>query len=139
MLQKTIHDVKNGIKSDGNRYRIYVISTDGIFLYVGKSKEALTRMESHVCKGEWIGFFGSDLDYLLIKTEADSFIVDFYDEHDISQIITTNWDIDDKVSFLEEHLIYELSPVYNAIGNNKSHENSDKWFSLHPSPVIYHK
>lgn len=136
MLQKTIRDVKNGIEYDGNRYRIYVIGVDGIILYVGKSSEALSRMESHVGTGEWLGFFGSTLDHLLIKTEADNFVVEFYSEDDISQAIKTNWNIDDKVSFLEEHLIYELSPVYNAKGKKKSRDNSIKWYSLHPEPVI---
>src|SRR5262245_34468861 len=86
MLAK-ISDVKSGIVWDGHRYRIYIIEADGICLYVGKSKEALTRMESHVGKGEWSGFFGSSIDLVLCQSGADNYAVLFMSEADIDEYI----------------------------------------------------
>ena len=136
MIKKTIREIKKGVDYDDDRYRIYIIESEGIILYVGKSSEAISRMESHIGKGDWVGFFGSVLDRLLITSAADNFNVELYSEFDISQVIKTDWDIDTKVSWFEEYLIYELSPVYNAKGKKKSRDNSIKWYSLHPEPVI---
>lgn len=130
METTTIRNIKTGYTSN-SRLRIYIIEGEGCILYVGKSKCAITRMESHLGIGEWAAFFGSSLDQMLISNpKADDYVVTFLNEDDI---LNTNLDL--AIDDLEERLIYEFSPVFNSQGRQKHRENSDKWYSMHPPPV----
>ena len=129
-------------------FRIYVIKGDDCVLYIGKSQDAITRMESHIGKGVWASFFGSTVDYLLITPQANEYSVELYDENEIAQLHKTiypnsmyhqsnaigNAIVSDAiVSDIEEIMIYELAPVFNTIHNRSGkRHNRDRWYALHP-------
>lgn len=154
MKQLTIKEIKDGYEDerysglslketlDGRipPYRIYVIKGDGCILYVGKSQDAIVRMESHVGKGMWVGFFGSHLDYLLITKQANDYTVDFYDEDEVRVLYRYNplfTSMDRMVGSVEEQMIFDLAPVFNIINNNSGkRENKDRWYEMHPDPDI---
>lgn len=150
METTTIKQIKDGYISD-NSLRLYVIEGEGCILYVGRSKCAITRMESHLGL-EWIGFFGSDLDLMLTSNpKADEYTVTFYSEVDIVESnphrdfrLAVRDDLEEPhynslmdiyVSDIEEKLIYELSPVFNSMGRKKHRHNSERWYKLHPEPI----
>ena len=135
MIETTVSEIKNGFCHPTTQ-RIYVIEGDGCVIYVGQSKCAITRMESHLGRGEWRGFFGSDLDYMLIRNpKAGGYKVTFYDDADIARYaVSLGYAAD--VSTLEDDLIYELSPVFNAQGKKKNRDNIDRWYALYPPKAI---
>lgn len=147
METTTIKQIKKGYRSKGCP-RIYVVEGEGCVLYVGRSKCAIARMMSHVGSGPWVGFWGSVFDYMIKENpKSNEYAVTFYDESEINAAITYPYEseesdyphtfaLDQKVKDIEEHLIYELSPVFNAQGQKKHSENIDKWYNLYPVPVV---
>lgn len=135
MIDTTISEIKRGFHHSVTQ-RVYVIEGDGCVIYVGQSKCAITRMESHLGRGEWRGFFGSDLDHMLMRNpRASSYKVMFYDDADIARYaLSVGYAAD--IDTFEDALIYELSPVFNAKGRKKSRENAEKWYSIYPPEVI---
>jgi predicted GIY-YIG superfamily endonuclease len=138
MITITIRAAKQEIADDGNNYRIYVIEGEGYVLYVGKSVDAVTRLESHLNSGAWSRYFGSELDMLLVKPSSNDYTVTLYDESDVCRLIGDVLNIDEQVTILERKLIYDLSPVFNDKGVKKSADNMRKWYALHPAPVAEH-
>lgn len=154
MKQLSIKEIKDGYEDERysglsfketldreiHPYRIYVIKGDGCILYVGKSQDAIARMESHVRKGQWSTFFGSTVDWVLIKKEADDYIVELYDEEEIRALYGHSHfytSIDKVVSDVEKKMIFDLAPVFNTIYNrSENRENEDRWYSLHPDPTV---
>lgn len=132
----TIREIKEGYTSD-RKLRLYIIEGEGCFLYVGKSKCAISRVLSHLGIGSWSGFFGSLFDFMLTSNpKANDYTVYFLDENKIKKTINHFGDINSKVDDLESLLIYELSPVYNTMGKKKSREPSSRWNKLYPPIAI---
>ena len=135
MIETTIASIASGFYHPVTQ-RIYVIEGDGCVIYVGQSKCAVTRMESHLGKGEWRGFFGSDLDHMLVSNQAArKYKVTFYDDVDVADY-AASVGYAASVDTLESHLIYELSPVFNVQGKKRNRDNVDKWYTLYPPEVI---
>lgn len=97
-------------------FRIYKIEDCATVIYVGRSKDALVRMWSHLGMGEWVQFFGCFLDQLLIKEASDSFTVTLYDEDDVDRLVEGGRRINRKVELLEQRMIRELRPRHNTMG-----------------------
>lgn len=171
----------NTFSQDDDRYvyRIYAIRCDGCYLYIGKSNDAIRRIEEH--------FWGTQaIDHLLRRGGlARRFEIDLYTEKDICEFLRNRCSynnipsdkecdlrkeeslyrfttktirfeemssreiceydqkykaavflspiMDALVTEFESIMIFENSPVYNFIGTNSdNHENSDRWYSLHP-------
>ena len=134
-FQATIAQIKQGI-SHPVAQRLYVIEGDGCVLYVGQSKCAVTRMESHLNMGPWRAFFGSSIDKLLTNEQnANTYKVTFYDDTDI-RTLSAQVGYDVSVSCAESRLIYELSPVFNAQGKKKHRDNISRWYALHPPEAV---
>jgi len=134
-FQLSIAEIKQGAYHHLSQ-RLYVIEGEGCVLYVGQSKCAITRMESHLGLGPWRNFFGSSIDMVLTKNRnADHYTVTFYDDTDIAALSQQiGYDVD--VSDVESKLIFELSPVFNAQGKKKHADNIQRWYSLHPPEAI---
>ena len=139
MNTTTLGEIIDGFYGD-ETYRIYVISSGEIPLYVGQSKDAVTRILSHLGTGEWIGFYGSTFDKK-IKTYPGwrDFQVELFtleecakDSHIIAGLEPGDWVVD----YVEDKLIYNLSPVFNSKGKKKTRENSERWYTAHPEPAI---
>jgi hypothetical protein len=134
-FQTTIAQIKQGINHPVTQ-RLYVIEGEGCVLYVGQSKCAVTRMESHLNMGPWRAFFGASIDNVLINEQgADTYTVSFYDDTDI-EALSAQDGCRESVSCVESKLIYELSPVFNAQGKKKHSDNINRWYALHPPEVI---
>lgn len=144
MRTVSISDIKTGVSLPKETYRIYLIRRDDLVLYIGKSIDAVTRLESHVNKGNWASFYGSTLDQWLTRSdEADTYLVDLYNENDITQYCKTRYPwfesmpFDYAVSHMEADLINEISPVFNCVHVNiqKHAINRAKWEIIHPRGI----
>lgn len=135
MITTTIAQIASGFDTP-NRYRLYVVEGEGCVLYVGQSKCAVTRMESHLGRGEWRNFYGSDFDRVLTSNpKAIEYVVTFYDDTDIESAgKSAGYPVD--VSDVEDTLIFELSPVFNAQGRKKHRDNIIRWTALYPPVAI---
>lgn len=135
MIATTIAQIASGFDTT-NRQRLYVVEGEGCVLYVGQSKCAVTRMESHLGKGEWCNFYGTDFDRTITSNpKAMEYTVTFYDDTDIDNASKrAGYPVD--VSDVEDALIFELSPVFNAKGKKKHKDNAIKWAALYPPVAI---
>lgn len=132
----TIQQIRFGYAST-KALIVYVVEGEGCVMYVGKSRDAITRMESHLGIGEWAGFFGSSFDQMLVSNpKTGSYTVKFYDEDDIAGTVAGSFALDVKVSMFEEALIDELQPVFNVMGRKRHSRHADVWYGLHPDPII---
>lgn len=118
----TLSAIVNGFEGDVS-YNLYIIASGSIPLYVGKSKNAVARVLSHLGLGEWAGLYGSSFDRRLKTYEG---------WEDFAVVLLESNDPDED----EWVWIYELSPVFNAKGQKRTRENAERWFQLHPEPVI---
>lgn len=125
MRTMTIGDIRRGETSGVPLSRVYVIRDGDEVLYVGKSKNAITRVESHLGIGQW-GWrnCGTVLSEHLRTATSDSFTVELFDSRDVKSAMNlTDTDrlfpgeLDSYVSDLEMDLINKLSPKFNRIGN----------------------
>lgn len=125
MQTVTIGDIRRGETDGVPSSRVYVIRDGAEVLYVGKSKNALTRVESHLGMGQW-GWRngGTILSEHLRTADSDAFTVDLFDAHDVKAAFDVGEDerlpfgmLDDFVSDFERNLIRSLSPRFNRIGN----------------------
>lgn len=121
----TIRDIKQENTDGVPLSVVYVIREGDSVLYVGKSKNAITRVESHLGMGQW-GWCntGSVLSQYLRSNNSDDFTVDLYDHMDVKIAANIPEDCrlyscerDGYVADLERELINKLSPKFNMIGN----------------------
>jgi hypothetical protein len=130
--------------------RVYVVEGDGCVLYVGRSKDAVERMMSHLGLGNWLLFWGGDFDETLSRhrPHSDGYTVTFFSEEEVASLCKLPpkpsdrkdehlWRarVDCVVSDLEEGLIYEMSPVFNCVGEKKDHSNRERWDSIYPPGI----
>ena len=122
-------------------FRIYIIKGEGVILYVGRSKEAIDRVETHC----GIGRFGSGTlltNHLLSnRKKIMNYTVTFLDEEiccslskykDVVRIQKNRYWRDTCVEDLENRLIFRLSPVYNAMGQKEHRREINRWNELYP-------
>ena len=121
----TIGDIRRGDTSGIPLSRIYVIREGDTVLYVGKSKDAVARVEGHlgVAHYGW-NCTGTTLSEYLRTTDSNGFTVELFDRCDVKR--SANLAEDDRlfpgeldlyVSDLERDLIKKLLPKLNVIGN----------------------
>lgn len=118
METTTLGAIYTGRFTNKTTYRIYVICAGDIPLYVGKSRDAAKRVLSHLRKN------GSIFDFEVKTLKGwENFLVCLYECED------------HLVDCMEENLIYDLSPVYNSQGKQRSRENAERWRKLQPAHI----
>lgn len=141
----SIDEIRDGIYLN-EPMRIYLVQHGDYCLYVGKSKDAVNRMESHLGIGEWIGLHGSEFDFWLSGSPvANECVVTFLGESWIRDAFSLpvkpdspgerlyGWQalLDIWVDSLESDLIFHLSPVFNCLGKKKDHSLPLEWRQKH--------
>jgi hypothetical protein len=123
MERTTISAIRKGYTSQ-DRLRVYLVEDGDRLLYIGKSVCAITRMESHLGFGEWAHFWGGIFDHALTTEPlSGDYTVLFYSADDCDKAIRQPWDLDYKVTFIEETLIREMAPIFNIAGKCITAEN----------------